>query len=682
MDNRLVIRGRTARCSVRVTRALVQALINFNEGRKLSEGHTPIILSFLQWERDLIHRVARSCLSPEEIQNAHTNRNSLMPIILFLFFQWSWTSDVFRQVLTDLDPDEVSRQRDGNARQGWEMCLSMLRNAKNADFIDRRYHRTKVFAADNADFVAEDLSRNDAIIDVDKISPLPAEQDESAWSLLAALVVKNYKEAVHWPGFSVIEEYKLLGKAQKEALSKKVVDDQAKDHVETKNNQPSLRDYLATGEEDNTEEDDLFSDASSGVSPVEGALAGAEGQRMDEVDVEGVSDREKILKLKLQLSVDGLLELEKIWDVWKACRMFWLLKHRPANAENMEAILESRTFQDAWKQVVVEGEDGDETLSAFFPRQPFEGKLLNSDFGFFEENFLQHVTLEYRRRKHELALVDPSYYLHFVPFAELIPTAGNESLQDVYLELVLERPRPDLFTYVRWKPNPVCEGTHGLYISEDLYYQHVSESWKLPGTTPDGLTIFRCRPLEETVLCEQLREFWGTWVSSCFHSCITNTNILENETLVTRDPSGTLLLLETLPGIKARQLRGTYGDRALETFFAFLLKRQSDPVHSQQTPLLQELLGDSYDPRFKHSLIYIEPSTLTAILPDKIGEGSFGRVYQAEWTAKPVRHGAVDETAPGPVALKVAYGRSNRFELDQAKFFDEVSRISMLHFIY
>ena len=394
------------------------------------------------------------------------------------------------------------------------MCLSMLRNAKNADSIDRRYHRTKAFAADNADFVANNLSGDDAIIDVDKISPLPAEQDESAWLLLAALVVKYHTEAVNWPGFSVIEEYRLLGKAQKETLSKKVTDEQAKDHVETEDNRPSLRDHLATGEENNAEEDDSFSDASSGVSSIEGALAGTESQRTDEVTVEGSSDREKILKLNLQLSIDGLLELEKIWDVWKVCRMFWLLKHRPANAENMKAVLESSTFQNAWKQVIVEGENEDEILSAFFPRQPFEGKLLNSNFGFFEKNFLQHVTLEYRRRKHGLALLDPSYYLHFVPFVELTPVADNELLQDVYLELVLERKRPDPFTYVRWKPNPACEGTHGLYIFEDLYHQHILESWRLPGTTPDGFTIFRCRPLEETVLCEQLRNFWGTWVSS------------------------------------------------------------------------------------------------------------------------------------------------------------------------
>ena len=167
-----------------------------------------------------------------------------------------------------------------------------------------------------------------------------------------------------------------------------------------------------------------------------------------------------------------------------------------------------------------------------------------------------------------------------------------------------------------------------------------------------------------------------------FISHITNINVLKNDTLVTRNPAGTLLLLETLPGIKLRQLRSTYGERAVEKFFDFILKRQSDPVHSQQTLILQELLGDSYDPRFKHSLVYIEPYTLTDILPDRIGEGSFGRVYQAEWTAKPARHGAVDETAPGPVALKVAHGRSNRFELDQAKFFDEVCRMPMPHFKY
>ena len=108
---------------------------------------------------------------------------------------------------------------------------------------------------------------------------------------------------------------------------------------------------------------------------------------------------------------------------------------------------------------------------------------------------------------------------------------------------------------------------------------------------------------------------------------------------MTRDPSETLLLLKTFPGIKARQSRSTYGDRAMEPFFTSLLLRQSDPVHSQHPFLLQELLGDSYGPRFKHSLLYIEPSTLTAILPDRIG------IYRAKWTAKPVRHGAVDETA-------------------------------------
>ena len=517
MDNELVVRGRTARCSVRVTRALIQALTNLNEGRQLSEGHTPIILRFLPWERELIHRVAQKCLSPEETRNAHTNRTSFAPIMVFLFFQWSWTSDVFRQLLTDLDPDEVSRQRNGNARRGWEMCLSMLRNAKNGEFADRRYHRTKAFAADNADFVEKELSRNDAIIDVDKMSPLPAEQDESAWVLLTALVVKYYEEAANWPGFSVIEDYELLGKAQKESLSKTVVDDQERDHVEmTGDDHPSLRHHLATSEEDNAEQDDLSSDASSGIFPVEGALAGAEGQSRDAVSVEGSSDRETIFKLNLKASVDGLLELEKTWDVWKVCRMFWLLEHRPANTENMKVILESSTFQNAWKQVVVEGENGDETFGAIFPRQPFEGKLLHSNFGFFEENFLQHVTLEYRRRKHELALLDPSYYLHFVPFVELTPVAGDESLQDVYLELVLEQTRPDPCTYVRWKPKPACEGTQGLYISEDLYHQHILEPWKLPGTTPDGFIIFRCRALEETVLCVQLGKFWGTWVSPDF----------------------------------------------------------------------------------------------------------------------------------------------------------------------
>ena len=119
----------------------------------------------------------------------------------------------------------------------------------------------------------------------------------------------------------------------------------------------------------------------------------------------------------------------------------------------------------------------------------------------------------------------------------------------------------------------------------------------------------------------------------------------------------------------------------MEIFFASLLEIQSSSVLSQQASLLQDLLGDSYDPRFEHSLRYIDPSTLTVILPDKIGEGSFGRVYRAEWAKKPVRYGAVDRTAPGPVALKVAYTRNNQSKQDQVKFFDEVSMGSIFHFM-
>ncbi|RSL88329.1 hypothetical protein CEP52_015260 [Fusarium oligoseptatum] len=196
-----------------------------------------------------------------------------------------------------------------------------------------------------------------------------------------------------------------------------------------------------------------------------------------------------------------------------------------------------------------------------------------------------------------------------------------------------------------------------LYVNEDLYCRHIQEDYDYPGYFLNGGVLVRCRDLNKTPFAEEMKEFWTDW----------------NDVAVTRDQdTSQFLLVETLPGIKARQLKRTSSDSGPIVYFDFKWRHRLE-LDTQRRDL-KALLGEHFKPSYCDFLLYIDASELDLSNARFIGEGSFGRVHCVSWKKKPIEV-SLDhvEEQVGQVAIKVSHARLNKdFESD-AKFFAELA---------
>jgi hypothetical protein len=124
------------------------------------------------------------------------------------------------------------------------------------------------------------------------------------------------------------------------------------------------------------------------------------------------------------------------------------------------------------------------------------------------------VTVAYRRRIHESALLDPSFYLEYIPWSELNPLTNLDAAKEVQSDLGLELETCDADSLVSWSTaDPQAAISHCFYINEDIYAYNVLNDFAFPGYLWGGKPVFRCRELGATQFCEQLRRFWSVWVS-------------------------------------------------------------------------------------------------------------------------------------------------------------------------
>ena len=49
-------------------------------------------------------------------------------------------------------------------------------------------------------------------------------------------------------------------------------------------------------------------------------------------------------------------------------------------------------------------------------------------------------------------------------------------------------------------------------MNEDIYAHNVLGDFVAPGTCIGDQIIFACQPVEDSFLCEQMRNFWEDWV--------------------------------------------------------------------------------------------------------------------------------------------------------------------------
>jgi hypothetical protein len=123
------------------------------------------------------------------------------------------------------------------------------------------------------------------------------------------------------------------------------------------------------------------------------------------------------------------------------------------------------------------------------------------------------LTIAYRRRLHEHSLLDPSFYLEFIPWSELIPVTDVVAVEEAYTDLGLGVEAGDSSSFVSWLTgDPQAVISHNFYINEDIYAYNVLDDFQFPGYLLGGRPLFRCRELGTTKFCEQLRRFWSSWV--------------------------------------------------------------------------------------------------------------------------------------------------------------------------
>jgi hypothetical protein len=367
MDTLIAIRART------VT-ARTQTLVMEAQNRILRPQKGPrsdnskLYLSFMPFERMLLLELARTFLPRRKIEEIR-ELDGLDNKVAELFIRWQWTSDVMHQVLTDLHPEEVQRDHQGNQHEAFESAKIWLRLAKNGDLkdFDFRYQRVRQLVNENASFINRLGS-----IEVKNIDFFLDDQDKQYWRLLAYMVLDEFEIISNWRGFG-------------EDFSEDEEEKEEEEEEDELGHPPGYHDNSGA----NTDQEAIVDEIPRQRLSPEEHLDAVRSLRMVTADA-GTSDSAKealddernrtaISEEQVSLHIEALLELENTWTIWQFCRKFWLLKRRLQNDLAIEEFTKLTCFTDHWKTSRVETGDNDGSFFlGYLPRKPFQGQRLVS----------------------------------------------------------------------------------------------------------------------------------------------------------------------------------------------------------------------------------------------------------------------------------------------------------------
>ncbi|KAF2682307.1 kinase-like protein [Lentithecium fluviatile CBS 122367] len=553
-----------------------------------------------------------------------------------LFYHWSWADNVLRLALTELDPEWVAECHGGNFDAALDIFQSTLQTRIRGrnDLYDRRYYRTEQLMRDNIR-----LGEWNGV-DIELVTVVPCEEDWELWTELGRAVISVVERVRGLPGFGgkVLELLELVGD-EKGLLEyvERLID-------ETPEFPPK---GLFEGMEDELDDnEDIYDEDGED-----------EGEDEPVVDAEGAKAKEEQDKERTkdwaQITATKIIEAEDLWDVWSLCRMLMVSMHNVGYKAAIDKFITTPEFVEWW---TLENRDDEfrtivakQPLSEAFSQRPSE----ISSF-FFQEDSQEFLELEFRRNVHESSIIDPMNLLPFYPW-ETLRNISAKSLADLEsgLGFSAEAINGTMCTVSADSVN------HSLYLTDDLFPPHVDAGYRYPGLTFGNRVVFQKQRVDETEIVKKLRYFLELW----------------NDCALTYDPQNqTFYLLQTLPGLKMRQLEKRSGFWAGFAFFD-LKYRYRDTLSSQHTAL-REMLGEHYDAAYSDFLSFIDASEIDLVdLPKKgfLGQGSFGRVYRATWARKPTTRYDHTEEGPGDVALKVSLAGKS-FD-DRAKFFVELATV-------
>ncbi|KAF4629039.1 hypothetical protein G7Y89_g9111 [Cudoniella acicularis] len=568
-------------------------------------------------------------------------------VATLLFFRWSWADSVLRHILGEFSPDNVVEAHGGDHEEAFAAYRTQLRTRVRDDIYDRRYHRTEQLVADNSEL----FSRVDQFADIN-ITVAPHVHDIQLWIALGNCVtacLASLTSFRRWPGFCEIAE--LLGSwRDMDAASF------------TEGLQAAISMKIATTPD--------FPPRTIPLIPSEEAAVADNFKLRDLRPEMPVNEKQKRVNRWASDSVQLIFEAEDVWDAWILSRMVQTLVYNMVNIDEFKSIVQSQAFSPHWK--VVEN-DRDESLVswAVHPVEQFGGilneRLSTVSGGFIEEDLQEYMDLAYRRHYHNLPLLDPRVFLEFIPWNQLAD-CSTDAISDLLEDLGLDA---SIFTGILCKASvtKAISPSRIFYASDDLYAPHVTTAYHYPGLLKDGKIIYWCRKLEDTEFLKDLRHYWTIWVSETIYCEIYSNMIYENDCAITRNPfDSSLYVLETLPGIKARMLEQRSDIGSVLDFFD--VKYRYRETFSVQREMLRNILGTEYDSSYTDFLLYIKPDEFDLPQCSFVGAGSFGRVYHARWSKKPVKQFDHVEELPGDVVLKIALAQEG-----PAKFFSELGTV-------
>ncbi|RSL68853.1 hypothetical protein CEP53_002392 [Fusarium sp. AF-6] len=625
----------TPTASRQVLKCLVSALEAVRDGEDIRDRFRHVlVLRLVPFERHLLTSILE--LVPPDVRAAAMTPSVQLDVLAtHIFFKWSWASAVLRQIHVEFESDVLQNMHGRKQTVAFDMVKEMLRSRHTRVASDRRYYRTEQLVQDNQDFISQ-LGE----IDVNHINVAPHAEDLVLWRMVALLLVRNLDLMREWKGFRTIVGLYSRSKSLQQGLGSQ--------YELATESEDLLNPLLAT----------TFAETLYQELGVHQAVFDSDPSVFPEVDGDPQLG-ELVRSAKSTLAVDLMTETVDVWDVWIFERLFHLHlcgTQNPSSSFPTEDFLGFESVSTHWESVHVELKREGKEATVLFPKKKFDMEAQRPRYEFIQLDQFETIALEYEHRVHDMAISSPSSFLPCINWDDLHPVTLQEA-QAAIDSLGL----PTSFFYegelkVLLTPHR-SRSSNLLYVNEDLYCRHIQEDYDYPGYFLNGGVLVRCRDLNKTPFGEEMKEFWTVW----------------NDIAITREQdTGQFLLVETLPGIKARQLKRTSSDSGPIVYFDFKWRHRLE-LDTQRRDL-EALLGEHFKPSYCDFLLYINASELDLADGRFIGEGSFGRVHCVSWKKKPVEV-SLDhvEEQLGQVAIKVSHARLNMdFESD-AKFFSELA---------
>ncbi|KAM5360081.1 hypothetical protein ACJZ2D_013992 [Fusarium nematophilum] len=544
--------------SEQVLKSLVSALeaVRDGEDTRAKQPHA-LVLQLLPFEKKLLASMLEH-LSQDDREAATASSVPLDLLATHTFHKWSRASAVLRQVHVEFESDALQEMHGGKQTAAFEMVKEMLRSRHTRVASDRRYYRTEQLVEDSQDFVSRL-----GYIDPDQINIAPHQQDLPLWRMIALLFVRNLEVMRAWEGFRTIVGLFSRSKSQQQGAQERFEVSAERDDL--------LNPLLATA----------FAPALDAEIRQQGAIL-----RADPVLVLEDPDPENIrlfTMAKQKFAVDLMTETIDVWDVWVLERLVRLhLNETELRVPGFptQDFVGSTAVSAHWEEANLQLQREGREATVLFPKKKFDLEAQRPRYEFVQLDKFETIALRYEQRIFDRQISNPASFLPFINWADLnLVTA--EQAEGAIDSLGLPRSSFSDGELKVWITSNRSVSTNLLYVNEDLYLRHIVEGYEYPGHLLNGRILFRCRELDKTPFPQELNHFWMDW----------------NDVAITRDPDkGRFFLLETLPGIKARELKQTSSDSGPITFFDFKWRHRHQL--DRQRDELQAVLGEHFKPSY------------------------------------------------------------------------------------